>query len=88
MHSMSPVFAELALQPYLPVTSILAVVVGMLLLFGRNAPGVVTRWLRSTAIRRTPSQGTRRPHFRPDDRIADVGLSPPEPEDVEVASSR
>ena len=42
MHSMNVMFAYMAPQPFLPMTSVIAFVVGMVLLFGRHSLGVVT----------------------------------------------
>jgi len=53
MNSLSAIFAYIAPQPFLPMTSILAIVVGVVLLFGRKTIGFVTRWARPTTIRRT-----------------------------------
>jgi hypothetical protein len=53
MNSLSVIFAYIAPQPFLPMTSILAVVVGVVLILGRKTIGFVTRWARPTTIRRT-----------------------------------
>jgi len=55
MHEMVVTFAYMAPQPYLPMTSLLAVMVGMILMFGRNLLGLVARWARLATIRRTRS---------------------------------
>ncbi len=53
MHTMMVMFAYLAPQPHLPMTSVLAVVVALVLMFGRNTLGLVTRWFRPAVTRRT-----------------------------------
>ena len=53
MHSMNVMFAYMAPQPFLPLTSVLAVLVGVVLMFGRNTLRVVPRWVRPATIRRT-----------------------------------
>ena len=52
MHSMNVVFAYMAPQPSLPVTSVLAIMVGVVLMFGRSTLRLVTRWGRLATIRR------------------------------------
>ena len=65
MHSMITMFAYMATQPSLPRTSILAVIVGVVLMFGRNRVGLVTRRVRLARLQRTRDEGSRGPHSDP-----------------------
>ena len=47
MHATLIMFAYMAPQPSLPMTSVLAAVAGLFLMFGRTALRLVTRRLRS-----------------------------------------
>jgi hypothetical protein len=47
------VFAYMASQPSLPVTSVVVITVGLLLMFGRVTFRLVARWIQPTSIRRT-----------------------------------
>lgn len=58
-------FAYLAPETILPVTSVVATAVGVVLMFGRNAFRIVVRWLRLATIRRARTQALRGPHFLP-----------------------
>jgi hypothetical protein len=53
MHEVVVTFAYMAPQPYLPMTSVLAVTGGLILLFGRRLIGMLARWARPATIRRT-----------------------------------
>ena len=46
MYSMNVVFAYLAPREVLPVTSVLATLVGVALIFGRSTLRQVARWVR------------------------------------------
>ncbi len=72
MHSMNVMFAYLAPPPFLPMTSVLAIMVGVVLMFGRNMLGLVTRWVRLATVRRTRGADIKGPHFRPGGRVTDV----------------
>ena len=52
MHWMNVIFAYMAPQPNLPVTSVLAIMVGVVLMFGRSTLTLVTRWGRVATTRR------------------------------------
>ena len=53
MPALFVVFAYMAPQPYLPMTSVVAITVGVILLFARRTLGRVMRWVRLAAIRKT-----------------------------------
>ena len=58
MHSLNVAPELLAPLPFLPLISVLAIVVGVVLIFGRNTLGLVSRRVRPAMIRKTRSQGT------------------------------
>jgi arylsulfatase A-like enzyme len=65
MHSFNLVFGYTGLQPSLPLTSVIVVAVGAVLIFGRTALRLVTQWARPAAIWRTRGQGTGPNEFHP-----------------------
>ncbi len=64
MDSTLVMFAYLSPETVLPVTSILATVAGLVLMFGRNTLKLSARWLRLATKRRTRGQKLRGPHVR------------------------
>jgi hypothetical protein len=53
MHSLNVVFAYMAPQQSLPVTSVLVFMVGVVLMFGRSTFRLATRWVRLARTRMT-----------------------------------
>jgi hypothetical protein len=72
MNSVSVLFSYMAPQPFLPLTSVVAVVVGVALMTGRSAFKLIARWARLATVRKTQNQRVIGPHFQPGGRRADV----------------
>ncbi len=53
MPLMSVMWAYMAPQPFLPLASALAVLCGVVLLFGRSVFSLIARWVRPDAVRRS-----------------------------------
>ena len=64
MHATHVVLAYFSPETVLPVTSVLATVLGVILMFGRYTFRLVTRRLRGTLLREAHDRGERSPHFR------------------------
>jgi hypothetical protein len=64
MPSLNLIFAYFSPETFLPMTSVLASAVGVLLLFGRNVLQLVRRFLRFATARRRRPERIPRPHFR------------------------
>jgi hypothetical protein len=62
MHPMSTLFAYMAPQPSLPITSIVAVILGGALMLGRYSLALATRRNRTVTVRRTANQDNSGPH--------------------------
>jgi arylsulfatase A-like enzyme len=62
MHSMNDSFDYLAPLPLLPVVSVLAILVGLILILTRSMPRLIARWLGPVTIWKTPRQSAREPH--------------------------
>ncbi len=65
MHSMIPIFAYMAPQPSLPLASIFAVLIGLVLMFCRYALALVTRRAQPATVRKTRGQRSMEPHSDP-----------------------
>ncbi len=64
MHVPQLLFAYLSPETFLPVTSLLATVVGVVLMFGKNAYRLVVHQIRSVFARNHAVDGSKVPHFR------------------------
>jgi hypothetical protein len=64
MGSMNLMFAYFSPETFLPMTSVLASAVGVLLLFGRNVLQLVRRFLRFAMARGRRPERIPKPHFR------------------------
>jgi hypothetical protein len=53
LYPMKVIFAYMARHPSLPVPSVVAIVFGVGLMFGRNTLKLVTRWIRLATIARS-----------------------------------
>lgn len=56
-------FAYFSPETYLPVTSVLATVLGVLMMFGRTSLRIIVRAVRRVFGRATPRPMTKGPHF-------------------------
>jgi hypothetical protein len=82
MHSIPLIFAYFSPETFLPMTSILASAVGVLLLFGRNLLQVVRRLLRIATVSRRRPEIIPRPHFRfTEESVEEAQSLPPDPID-------
>lgn len=52
-------------ETVLPMTSVIATVVGLFMMFGRNTIRFLFRWRRSGSTTPKPADLTRGPHFSP-----------------------
>lgn len=50
-------------ETVLPLTSIVATIAGLFLMFGRYTFRLLAQWGRSVLVRRVPAKGPRAPHF-------------------------
>jgi hypothetical protein len=62
------IFAYFGPETVLPLTSVVAAVVGVVLMFGRNTVRFIASWLRFRAPGPTGAKSPRKPHFAPRDR--------------------
>jgi hypothetical protein len=70
MHAIHVVLAYFSPETVLPVTSILATVLGVILMFGRYTFRLVTKRARAILLREVRDRGERSPHFRVGGRTA------------------
>jgi hypothetical protein len=65
-------FAYVGPETYLPVSSALAAVVGVVLMFGRVSVQYVTRWFFTRVLRPARRRSLQKPHFRSRERSRSV----------------
>jgi hypothetical protein len=66
-------FAYFGPETMLPMTSIVATIVGIFMMFGRNSIRLITRYFRFPRLRRAKRANlSPRPHFRVRDRVSET----------------
>ena len=65
MYFTNLLFAYMSPETVLPVTSLLATVVGVAMMFGRTAYRLAVRWVRFVMTRRSRGEALKGPHFGP-----------------------